>query len=141
MSSTGWPTKISLFFFGNNLYNIKETFKIFPSRRHLISQTEHLNTSGITYHERLISCQTDNPWSSYSEDLNPPGYFLRGYLKDRVCEKNPQTIKDIIRKEIKRIPQEMLNRVVVNFNVRVAAVLSYNSAVHGTNIVLITEKV
>ena len=30
--------------------------------------------------------------------------------------------------------------VVDNFDVRVAAVLSYSSAVHGTNIVLITEK-
>ena len=34
----------------------------------------------------------------------------------------------------------MLNRVVDNFNVRVATVLSYSSAVHGRNIVLITEK-
>ena len=35
----------------------------------------------------------------------------------------------------------MLNRVADKFNVRVVTVLSYNSAVHGTNIVLITEKV
>ena len=26
---TGWPTKMSLFFFGNNFYENKETFKIF----------------------------------------------------------------------------------------------------------------
>ena len=26
---TGWPIKMSLFFFGNNLYKNKETFKIF----------------------------------------------------------------------------------------------------------------
>ena len=90
---------------------------------------------------KLISYKTDNPQPSYSEDLNPPDYFLRGYLKDRVCEKNPQTREDIIRKKIRRIPQEMLNRVVNNFNVRVAAVLSYNSAVHETNIVLITKEV
>ena len=38
-------------------------------------------------------------------------------------------------------PPELFNRVMDNFNVRVAAVLSYNHAVHGTNIVLITEKV
>ena len=44
-------------------------------------------------------------------------------------------------REIRWIPQEMLNRVVDNFNVRAAAVLSYRSAVHGTNIILITEKV
>ena len=35
----------------------------------------------------------------------------------------------------------MLNRVVENFNVRVAAVLSYSSAVYETNTALITEKV
>ena len=54
-------------------------------------------------------------------------------MKNRVCENNPQTREDIIRREIRRIPQEMLNRVVDNFNVRVAAVLSYSSALHGTN--------
>ena len=90
--------------------------------------------------DRLISRQTDNPWPSYSQDLNPPDYFLRGYLKDRVCENNPQTREDIIRREIRWIPQEMLSRVVDNFNVRVAAVLSYSSVVHRTNMVLITEK-
>ena len=91
--------------------------------------------------DRLISRQTDNPRPSYSKALNPPDYFLRGYLKDRVCENNSQTREDIIRKEIRRILQEILNRVVDNFNVRVAAVLSYSSAVHRTNMLLITEKV
>ena len=90
--------------------------------------------------DRLILHQSDNPWPSYSQDTNLPDYFLRGYLKDRVYKNNPQTREDI-RKEIRRIPQEMLNRVVVNFNVRVAAVLSYSSAFYGTNIALITEKV
>ena len=91
--------------------------------------------------DRLILRKTDNPCPSYSQDLNPPDYFLRGYLKEGVCENNLQTREDIIRKEITRIPQKMLNRVVDNFNIRVAAVLSYSSAVHGMNIVLITEKV
>ena len=35
----------------------------------------------------------------------------------------------------------MLNRVEDNFHVQVVAVLSYSSAVHGMNIVLITEKI
>ena len=91
--------------------------------------------------DRLISRETENTWPFYSQDLNPPDYFQRRYLKNRVCENNPETREDIIRKEITRIPQKMLNRFVDNFNVRVAAVLSYSSAVHGTNIVLITEKV
>ena len=62
-------------------------------------------------------------------------------MKNRVCENNPQTREGIIRREIRWIPQEMFHRVVDSFNVRVAAVLSYSNAVHGTNIVLITEKV
>ena len=91
--------------------------------------------------DRLILRQTNNPWPSYSQDLNPPDYFLREYLKERVCENNPNTREDIIRREIRRISEEKVHRVVDNFNVRVAAVLSYSSAVHGTNKVLITEKV
>ena len=91
--------------------------------------------------DRLILRQTNNPWPSYSQDLNPPDYFVREYLKERGCENNPQTREDIIRREVRWITQEMLNRIVDNFNVRVAAVLLYSSMVHGTNIVLITEKV
>ena len=91
--------------------------------------------------DRLISRQINNPWPSYSQDLNPPDYFLMGYLKDRVFENNPQAREDIIKQEIRQIAQEMLNRVVDNVIVRVVAVLPYSSAVHGTNIVLITEKV
>ena len=71
--------------------------------------------------DRLISRQTDNPWLSYSQDLSMPDYFLRGYLKVRACENNPQTREDIIRKEVRRIAQEMLNRVADNFIVRFAA--------------------
>ena len=74
----------------------------------------------------LILHQTDNPWPPNSPNLNPSDYFLWGYLKDRVYENNPQTtevLKDNIRIEIRQIPQEMLNRFVDNFNVRVAAVI------------------
>ena len=62
-------------------------------------------------------------------------------MKNRVCENNPRTREDNIRREIRRNLLEMLGRVVGNFNVRVATVLSYSSAVHGTSIVFITEKV
>ena len=109
-----------------------EVFKcsVREMRWRLISRTEHsphFSNRTLEYlrhnfpWDRLILHQTDNPWPSYSQDLNPPDYFLRGYLKDRVCENNPQTREDIIRKEIRRIAQEMLNRVVDNFIVRVAA--------------------
>ena len=57
--------------------------------------------------DRLTLHQTDNPRPSYSQDLNPPDYFLRECLKDRVCENNPQTREDFIRRKITWIPQEM----------------------------------
>ena len=107
---------------------------------HFSNRTLEYHRHNLTW-DRLISRQTDNPRPSYSKALNPPDYFLRGYLKDRICENNRQTRDDIIRREIRRIPQEILDRVVDNFNVRVAAVLSYSSAVHRTNMLLITEKV
>ena len=87
--------------------------------------------------DRLISRQTDNT----GHPIPNISTCLRGYLKDRICENNPQTRQDIIREGIRQIAQEMLNRVVDNFIVRVVAVLPYSSAVHGKNIVLITEKV
>ena len=90
--------------------------------------------------DRLILCQTDTSGHPIPKISS---YFLGEgeYLKDRVCENNPQTREDFIRREIRWIPQELFNGVVDNCNVWVAAVLSYSSAVHGTNIVLITEKV
>ena len=78
------------------------------------------------------------PWPSYSQDLNSPDYFLRGYL---LWKQSRQSRQDIIRKEIRRIAQEMLYRAVDSFIVPAAAVLSYSRAVHGTNIILIIEKV
>ena len=72
--------------------------------------------------------------------------FLQAGKVILVCKIHPlkkfQKAQQVFfRREIRWIPQEMLNRVVDNFNVRVATVLSYSSVVHGTNTVLITEKV
>ena len=139
----GWPEVISLTRNESALWKVMpEVFKcsVREMRWRLISRTLEYLRHNFPW-DRLILHQSHNLRPSYSQDLNPPDYFLRGYLKERVCENNPQTREDIIRREIRWIPQEMLNRVVDNFNVRVAAVLSYSSAVHGTNIVLITEKV
>ena len=50
----------------------------------------------------------------------------------RVYQDNPDTIerlsKENIRREIKRIPRDMLERVVNNFNLRVAAVIQQRGA-------------
>ena len=110
---------MSQFFLGNNFCKNMETFKISEVAPHFSNRTLEYLRHNFPW-DRLISHQTDNLWPSYSKDLNPPW----GYLKDRVCENNPQTREDIIRKEIRWIPQEMLYRDVDNFNAWVAAVLS-----------------
>ena len=65
--------------------------QVFSSRN---EASPHFSNKSLEYltrnlpWERLILHQTDNPWPSYSQDLNPPDYFLRGYLKNRTCENN-----------------------------------------------------
>ena len=45
--------------------------------------------------QRPVSRCQDPEWSPYSPDLNPPDFFLWGYLKDRVFENNPKTIPEL----------------------------------------------
>ena len=81
--------------------------------------------------DRLILRRTDNPWPPYSPDLTPLDYFLWGYLKERVYEDNPDTIerlKENIKREIRRIPNDVLDRAMDNFNVRVANVIQQRGA-------------
>jgi len=39
--------------------------------------------------EQMISPRCDPQWSPHSPDLNPPDFYLWGYLKDRVYGNNP----------------------------------------------------
>ena len=71
---------------------------------------------------RLISRRCDPEWSPHSPDLNPPDFFLWGYLKDRVYADNPQTISDLkaaITAAIQAIPRDACERVIENFHRRV----------------------
>ena len=133
----GWPGVIGLMQNESFSWEVtREVFKWFvrEMRWRLISRTEHLNTSGITSHGTDSFCvkpiTSGHPIPKTSTHVT---IFWGGYLKERVCEKNPQTREDIIRREIRWIPQEMLNGIVDNFNVWVAAVLSYSNPLHGTN--------
>jgi hypothetical protein len=70
---------------------------------------------------RLISRYGDIPWPARSPDLTPCDYFLWGYLKSEVFKHRPRTLqdlKDAIRLEVARIPQQMLRRVIQNFRSR-----------------------
>jgi len=54
--------------------------------------------------------------------LNPPDFYLWGYLKDRVYGNNPRTIPDVkaaITAAIRAILREECGRVVENFARRI----------------------
>ena len=60
----------------------------------------------------------DVEWAAHSPDLNPPDFYLWGYLKDIVYENNPLTIGELkaaITGKISQIPKEECVRVIDNF--------------------------
>ena len=62
-----------------------------------------------------IGWRCEIEWAPYSPDLNPPDFYLCGYLKDNVYENNPQIIlelKKAITGRIKRISVEELFRLL-----------------------------
>ena len=70
------------------------------------------------FHERLISRKCEVEWAPHSPDLNPPDFYLWGYLKDNVYRKKPQTIGELkaaITGKIIEIPKEECVRVIDNF--------------------------
>ena len=67
---------------------------------------------------RLISRCCIPEWSSHSPDLNPPDFYLWGFLKDHVYQNNPQTIAELkvaITQQIHGITREECVRVINNF--------------------------
>ena len=72
--------------------------------------------------DRLISRRCHPQWSPHSPDLNPPDFYMWGYLKDRVYGNNPQTIPDLkaaITAAIRAIPREECGKVIENFARRI----------------------
>ena len=69
----------------------------------------------------VISRRGDIGWSPRSLDLNPCDFFLWGYVKFKVYERRPSTLEHLkaaITEEIDAIPQNMLERVMINFRER-----------------------
>ena len=68
------------------------------------------------YLKNSRSCETE--WAAHSPDLNPPDFFLWGYLKDNIYENNPQTIPELkraITTKIRVIAVDECVRVIDNF--------------------------
>ena len=64
---------------------------------------------------RQISRRRIPEWSPHSPDLNPPDFYLWGFLKDHVYQNNPQTIAELkvaITQQIHGITREECVRVI-----------------------------
>ena len=106
------------------------------SRRHININHQWFQQDGATPHTanltiewlddkfpgRLISRRREPEWAPYSPDLNPPDFFLWGFLKDNVYKNRPQSIselKQVITTMIKSIKKDVCVRVVNNFALRI----------------------
>ena len=81
------------------------------------------------FDERVISRGTVNPWASHSPDLNPLDFHLWGYLKDKICGSNFQTIQELraaVTANARAIPLEQVERVIDNFVKRLRACIARN---------------
>jgi len=81
--------------------------------------------------DRLISRHCDPQWSPHSLDLNPPDFYLCGYLKNRMYGNNPQTIPNLkaaITAAIRAIPREECMRVIENTAHRIQMCLQHRGA-------------
>ena len=92
---------------------------------------ETVRASGQVNFERA-----DNPWLPYSPDLNPLNHSHWGYLMIGFTRKILQQWKDLkkYQKEIKRIPADLLECVIDNFNVTGEWQVSFSSVKIGWNI-------
>ena len=75
-----------------------------------------------TFGPRATSKSAQFEWANYSLDLNPLDLFLWGFLKDKACTQNSQTLdelKEVVTTETRMIQSEVCMRMVANFRKRV----------------------
>ena len=78
---------------------------------------------------RVISCNTPHPWPANSPDLNPPDFFLWGYLRSLVYKGNPQTLAEVkkaICAAVRAIPSHTCHRAVENLYKRAELCVARN---------------
>jgi hypothetical protein len=78
----------------------------------------------------VISRYGDITWPARSPDLSACDFFLWGYLKSQVFKATaPHTVQELnhgIQQEVKRIPVEMLQRVMGDIRKRLTECLERN---------------
>ena len=79
--------------------------------------------------ERLISRRRDPEWVPHSPDLNPPDFYLRGFLNDTIHKNHPTSIaelKQAITSKIRKIKKAECVKVINNFAQRIKKCLKQN---------------
>jgi len=72
----------------------------------------------------LISLRGGVGWPAWSPDLSPCGFFLWGYLTEKIFKHRPRSLEDLkerIRKETDAVPPEIKRGVMKNFRERLQA--------------------
>ena len=67
---------------------------------------------------KVISKKGDVEWPARSPDLNPPDFYLWGYLKEDVFRSTPRTLPELkanIVDAVRRVSTETLRNTVRNF--------------------------
>lgn len=78
---------------------------------------------------RLISKNGDFDWPPRSPDLTPPDFYLWGFLKSKVYANKPQNLRQLkvnIRREIRKISTETLEKVMKNAEKRAHLAIKEN---------------
>ena len=141
-----WKSSLNIYLLLHFLSNHPETFRI-CSKDHLeeivpanfwdrplknfnsILKILDLEKSSKT---RLISRNSSFAWPPYSPDLNPPDFFLWGYLKSKVYTspypKTAEELKRNIVRECRKITKEVIQSAVNNFNTRMQFLLAKKRA-------------
>ena len=95
-------------------------------RREVHTANQTLEKLRKTFRDQIISFKTPHIWAPHSPDLNPPDFYLWGYLKDRVYANRPLELDDLknaIERETAAIPIDQCVRVIDNFARRTQACL------------------
>lgn len=102
-----------------------------------------IRTVPLVIHKKTIQYLNDNKipfitpleWMLSSPDAAPLDYFFWGYLKKRINKRKVKTIKGLknaIRQEIKKVPQNFINNALRSWSKRCRQIY-YNRGLHIEN--------
>ncbi|KAI6661982.1 hypothetical protein LOD99_9652 [Oopsacas minuta] len=90
------------------------------------------------FKKRIVSRRCQIEWAPYSPDLNPPDFYLWGYLKNKVYEEKPRDLnqlKEKIKDEISVIEGPVLKAVKQNFTLKIKKMYRGERRAYGAHLI------